>query len=79
MLAELPAGTLDQWLAYRELEPEPIERLTQVVKLAGTAICRAMGMQIEPEDLDPKPKEAGPAANAAQTKLIISSALGPPA
>jgi hypothetical protein len=43
----------DEWVAFRRIEPDPDDRLREIVKLGFAALCRAWGMEISPHDLDP--------------------------
>jgi hypothetical protein len=77
MLDGVTPQQFDEWLAYRELEPDPLERLIGVVKLGFATLVAAWGMKIEPSDLDPwgsEPQEASPEQSAA----IVRGKLGPP-
>jgi hypothetical protein len=54
MLGAITPGLFSEWLAFEEIEGDPVQRLIEVVKLAAVAVCSALGMRIEPEMLDPQ-------------------------
>jgi len=76
MLDELPAGTLAEWEAYRQIEPDPYEVLMETLKLGFTAVCTALGKDVEPEMFDIRPEREE--APTAATKFALTAALGPP-
>lgn len=47
----------DEWIAFRRIEPDPDERLRVIVTRGLHGLCRAWGMELEPEDLDPALKD----------------------
>lgn len=67
MLMELDPEQLDEWLAYHSLEPIDDIHLRETLTLVGTHICRALGIDVTPEDmrieLGPRPR-AKPASVA---------------
>jgi len=56
MLDSLTPEQFDEWLAYRELEPDPVERIVRVLCLGFAALCGAWGGKIEPSYFDPLAK-----------------------
>jgi len=53
LLAHLTPGELDEWMAWRRIEPDPYKRLLEVLKMGFAAVCAAQGYAIEPAKLDP--------------------------
>lgn len=50
-------GQLDRWAAYLEIEPSREDRIIEILKLGFASLCRALGAEIKPSDLDPAPAE----------------------
>lgn len=60
MLEGLQAEQFDEWLAYREIEPDPVERLFMILRLGFCAVANAWGAKVEPKHIDPYlEKDAG--------------------
>jgi hypothetical protein len=53
MLDSLQPGEFDEWLAYRELEPDPIGRIISILRLGFCAVANAWGGKLEPQHIDP--------------------------
>lgn len=53
LLDELTPGQFDEWLAWSRLEPDPVMRIAEILKLGFSAVCLAWGMEFDPEILDP--------------------------
>jgi len=73
----------DELVAFDQLEPEPLGRLIEIVKLGFTALARAWGMDIRPDDLDPVAKAEAAAApgqdvTPEQGAQLLTGYLGPP-
>jgi len=47
--------TFDEWVALEEIDPDPLERITEVLKLGFATLCAVsgFGVQIDPDELDP--------------------------
>lgn len=85
MLDGLLPGEFDEWLAYREIEPDPLDRLFMILRLGFSAVCHTWGAKVEPQDIDPyleqqdgqkrgEVNEVSPEQGAA----MVSMALGVP-
>ena len=44
----------NQWLAFRQLCPDKMERLIEICKHGFAILANAWGAKIEPNDLDPQ-------------------------
>lgn len=53
MLDGLIPGEFDEWLAYREIEPDQLDRIITILRLGFTYLCNAWEMKIEPHHVDP--------------------------
>ena len=53
MLDGLTRDQFDEWLAYRTIEPDPLDRLFAILRLGFSAVCNAWGAKIEPKHIDP--------------------------
>jgi len=83
MLDGLLPGEFDEWLAYREIEPDPQERLFAILRLGFSAVCNAWGAKVKPEHIDPYlEKQTGTAAvqevSPNQGAAMMSMAVGAP-
>lgn len=85
MLDGLLPGEFDEWLAYREIEPDSQDRLFTILRLGFSAVCNAWGGKVEPKHIDPwLEKEAGPTAvqqqevSPNQAVALVSMVLGAP-
>lgn len=58
MLDRMTPQQFDEWVAYRNIEADPEDRLRRIVTTGFLALCKAWGMDLEPEDLDVALKEA---------------------
>jgi hypothetical protein len=77
MLDEIPPEVLDEWIAYRRIEPDPDERLRVIVTTGLTALCNAWGMKLTPEDLDPMLREAeAQEVTPEQAEVMMRAAYG---
>jgi len=70
MLSGVDAREFDEWIAYRRIEPDPDERLREILKLGFAAICRLLGNDVSPDRFDPwddsePDRPVGPAEAAA--------------
>ena len=52
MLDRLTPGDFDEWLAYYELEPEPLERIITILGRGFAAVANGWGAKFKPEDFD---------------------------
>jgi len=57
MLDRVSPKQFDEWVAFDQLEPPPIDRLIAIVRTGLVALCQAWGVKLTPEDLDPWLKE----------------------
>ena len=83
MLDGLLPHEFDEWLAYREIEPDPLDRLFTILRLGFSAVCNAWGAKVEPKHIDPYlDKQTGPAAvqqqevSPDQAVAMVGVALG---
>lgn len=44
---------MDEWLAYRQIEPEPTERIIEVLKRGFNVLASSWGAKLDPDKLDP--------------------------
>lgn len=73
---------LDRWIASEELDPvfDP-EVLYEILKLGFAGLCQAWGLDVEPDDFDPRrhgksePKQT-PVASPNQAAALIQAAIG---
>ena len=84
MLDGLLPGEFDEWLAYREIEPDPLDRLFTILRLGFSAVCNAWGAKVEPQHIDPYLEmQTGTAAvqqeaSPNQAVAMVSMVLGAP-
>lgn len=85
MLDEISPRQFDEWLAYRQLDPDPLDRITEVLKLGFAAVLGAWGASDKPDDFDPAVKrkeseevlEVSPEQAAAMvTQAVASMGMG---
>lgn len=76
MVEGLSPRAFDEWLAYRQIVPDPMDRLIEVCKRGFVILANAWGAKVKPNELDPMEFEE-PEGSAAQVKAILSGALGP--
>ena len=43
----------DKWVAFRQLEPDPLDRIAEILKLGFAAVVNAWGVDLRPEYFDP--------------------------
>jgi hypothetical protein len=60
MLDDMTPRQLAEWIAFRNLEPDPTERICFILKLGFAALCNAWGGKVEPDDFEPKRAETKP-------------------
>jgi len=53
MLDSVTRAQFEEWLAYREIDPDPMDRIIHILRLGFCAICNAWGAKLEPKDFDP--------------------------
>lgn len=80
MLDGITREQFDEWLAYREIEPDVLERIIVILKLGFCALCNSWGAKLKPEDFDPSPnakrdEALGPQQVAAMLGATVSDAL----
>ena len=83
MLDELEPRQFDEWIAYRTIEPDPVDRICEILKLGFSAMVSLGGGEMEPDAFDPKDfsddkrnDAMSPAQSAAMAKQAISRAQG---
>jgi hypothetical protein len=75
MLDGMTPEQFDEWIAFRRIEPDPEERLREIVKLGFSALCAAWGSKLELEMLDPWAKEPE-AMGPGQAASVMRQAFG---
>lgn len=74
MLDGLTPDQFAEWRAFRRLEPDPMERIIQILKLGFATLA---GGGIDPEQFDLKPSRAPePAASPTQAAMAFSMFAG---
>jgi len=76
MLDAISPETFDEWEAFRRLEPDPLDRLREVLKLGFAAVVNAWGVKVEPIDLDPWHEDAEINVDQDQAVSLIGQAYG---
>ncbi len=79
MLAGLTPGQFAEWIAYRRLEPDPVELIVEVMKLGFAAIVQTWGGKVEPSYFDPRSdrsKEETVNQTPEQTAAMFRSWMG---
>ena len=69
----------DEWLAFRRLEPDPDERLREILKMGLASLLHAWGVKIEPHMLDPvsqKPEASVQHVSSEHALGMLRSAYG---
>lgn len=84
MLDGLDPGEFDEWLAYREIEPDPVDRIITILRLGFVYLCNAWGAKIDLTDIDPYMKATGEAGSGGggevspqQAAAMMTAAFGP--
>ena len=57
-LAQITPQEFDRIVAYERIEPDPPERLREIIKLGICLLARCWGAEIEPKQIDPWHEEA---------------------
>ena len=77
MLDAVSPQQFDEWIAFRQIEPDPLDRLAEILKLGFAAIVNAWGGDATPGYFDPGKEEAtGSCLGPAQTEAIMRSVYG---
>lgn len=82
MLDELTPKDFDEWIAYRTIEMDPVDRIIEILKRGFATVVTAWGGHVDPDDLDPmdnndQHEEAlSPTASAAMAKQAIARGQG---
>lgn len=50
MLDSISPEQFDEWIAYRSIELDPVDRIIETLKLGFCALCRTWGAKVEPKD-----------------------------
>lgn len=85
MLDGLDPGEFDEWLAYREIEPDPVDRIITILRLGFVYLCNAWGARTELADIDPYMKSVAGSGEASgggevspqQAAAMVAAAFGP--
>jgi len=76
MLDALSPQQFDEWIAFRQIEPDPADRLRVILTTGLLALCQSWGVEITPKDLDPmleeQEQEVTPEQAAAMMRLAYS-------
>jgi len=90
MLDGIDRSQFDEWVAYREIEPDPIDRLFEILRLGFCTLANAWGAKIEPRHIDPflkqaselggkqSPPEQGQEVSPNQAAAMLKMAVGAP-
>jgi len=71
-------GEFDEWMAFRQLEPDPEDRRAEILKRGFAMLAAAFsGQQIDINILDPKPHEEQ-IATPNQAAQVAAMSLGAP-
>jgi hypothetical protein len=73
-------GEMDRWRAFRQLQPDPLERIAVILKLGFTAICNSWGAKLHPDDFEPaaEKKAKDDVMTPNQAAALATSMLGRP-
>lgn len=59
MLDSITPEKWAEWIAFRHLEPDPMDRIITILKLGLAAVCWSLGNNaVEPDQFDPLPSRA---------------------
>lgn len=73
MLGEVEAAVFDEWVAYRSIEPDPLERIAEILKLGFAGLCTLWSKgRVDPEKFDPKPRKDRPLGPGQAAALVRS-------
>jgi hypothetical protein len=76
MLDEVSAEQFDEWLAFDRIEPDPLDRIREILKLGFSVLAAGHGARISPAEFDPvKPPEPA-AVTPNQAAAAIGAAYG---
>ncbi|WP_455387496.1 hypothetical protein [Petrachloros mirabilis] len=75
MLDQLTPDQFNEWMAFRQIEPDKLERLIEICKRGFYLLANAQGAKIEANDLDPK-KEEERTATASEISAVLNATLG---
>ncbi len=80
MLDSLTPGELDEWIAYREIEPDPMERIVRLLAVGFAALCNVWGAKVKPVDFLPdtetEAEECTPSQASAAFRTQVASRGG---
>lgn len=86
MLASIEPGVMDEWIAFRRLEHDPMDRVCHILKFGFAALCAAKGLELAPDSFDvpvdgkppviAQPDIAGPAEAQALFCAVAVQAAG---
>lgn len=63
MLDEIEPRQFDELVAFREIEPDPDERLREIVRRGFQYVLAAQGREVEDKELDPWYEEPSASSN----------------
>lgn len=77
-LDTIEPAQFDEWLAFRQIEPDPDDRLREVLKMGFAMLARSWGNEkIEPDDLDPWGRdEKAQSVSPNRAAAIVGAAYG---
>ena len=52
-MRQMTPQAMDEWRAFRRLQPDQLKRIAEILKLGLTAVANAFGGRWEPDDFDP--------------------------
>jgi hypothetical protein len=52
MLAEIESRDFDEWMAFRRIEPDPLDRIAEILKIGFATLCAVNGAEIEPDKFE---------------------------
>jgi hypothetical protein len=72
VLDSLTPSDMDEWVAFEEIEPDPMETLIEVVKLGFSTVMAAWGAEIAPDYFDPRKqdKQGGEVVDASPNQQV---------
>lgn len=65
---------MDRLEAFEQIDPDPLDRIREVLKLGFAAVCAVAGLggaNINPDDLDPVTKKNPPATGPVNQDQVV--------
>jgi len=76
MLDGIAPEQLAEWVAFRNLEPDRMDRIITILKLGLAAICWSLGNQaVEPDNFDPLPQHSRPESEFSPTQAAMAFSM----